>query len=217
MRERFTDNPGRLKTAAGVRREIPSDFKYNPKKLKHLKKILHNVTVSLGTMTSSLNEFSKLKGPEVSPDGLLGGVGYIIPLKEIKETFNSSIRNLSDVADCLADELTNPRWDVQDDKDVKKLIKEKEEVLEDVEDAEEDAKKEDDDDLSPDDLVTVKDLEEDTSDKDDEESAVEKPDILPDADPDTRDSIESKVLRNASAGEEKFKKAVQTSLVNFFQ
>jgi len=212
MRERFTDNPGRFKTAAGVRREIPADFKYNPKKLKHIKKILHNVTVSLGTMTSSLNEFSKLKGPEVSPDGLLGGVGYIIPLKEIKETFNSSIRHLSDVADCLADELTNPRWDVQDDKDVKKLIKEKEEALEEAEEVEEE-----DDDLNPDDLVTVKELEEDTDDQDYDESAEEKPDILPDADPDTRDSIESKVLRNASAGEEKFKKAVQASLVNFFQ
>jgi len=132
MRRRLTDDTQRLKSA-GVRREIPEDFKYNAKKLKHLKHILHNVTVALGTLTSSLNEFSKLKGPEVSPDGLLGGIGYIIPLKEIKETINSNIRGLSDIADCLADELTNPRWNAKEDKEVVELIKDKEEAQEDLE------------------------------------------------------------------------------------
>ncbi len=153
MRKRLTDDAGRFKSA-GMRREIPEDFKYNPKKLKHLKHILHNVTIALGTLTSSLNEFSKLKGPEVSPDGLLGGIGYIIPLKDIKETINSTIRGLSDVADCLADELTNPKWNSKEDKEVKELIKEKEEVQEKV-----------DEEVNPEDLVTVEELEEDIDKK----------------------------------------------------
>jgi hypothetical protein len=152
MRERLTDNIERLKSA-GIRREIPEDFKYNSKKLKHLKHILHNVTVALGTLTSSLNEFSKLKGPDVSPDGLLGGIGYIIPLKEIKETINSSIRGLSDIADCLADELTNPRWNAKEDKEVVELIKDKEEVQEDFEE------------INPNDQITVEELEEDIDNK----------------------------------------------------
>ena len=159
MRKRLTDDTERLKSANGVRREIPEDFKYNSKKLKHLKHILHSVTVALGTLTSSLNEFSKLKGPEVSPDGLLGGMGYIIPLKDIKETINTNIRGLSDVADCLADELTNPRWNTKDDKEIEKLIKEKEEVLEEV-----------DEEINPKDLVTVEELEENI----DEKEAVDK-------------------------------------------
>lgn len=177
MRERLTDNPERLKTASGTRREIPEDFKYNPKKLKHLKHILHNVTIALGTLTSSLNEFSKLKGPEVSPDGLLGGVGYILPLREIKETINNNIRGLSDVADCLADELTNPRWNGREDKEVKELIKKKEEVLEKV-----------DEEISPDDLVTVEEMEEKV---------------------DKKQNVEKKV-------NDKLASAVQQSLVNFF-
>jgi len=148
MRKRLTDDLVRLKSA-GIRREIPEDFKYNSKKLKHLKHILHNVTIALGTLTSSLNEFSKLKGPEVSPDGLLGGVGYILPLRDVKETINSTIRGLSDVADCLADELTNPRWNTKEDKEVEELIKEKEEIQEKV-----------DEEINPDDLVTVEEVEE---------------------------------------------------------
>lgn len=162
MRKRLTDDKARLKSA-GIRREIPEDFKYDSKKLKHLKHVLHNVTIALGTLTSSLNEFSKLKGPEVSPDGLLGGIGYIIPIKEIKETINSNIRGLSDVADCLADELTNPRWNIKEDKEVTELIKEKEEILEKV-----------DEEISPDELVTVEELEENIEKKEpvDEEASM---------------------------------------------
>lgn len=147
MRKRFTDHPELLKTAATQRREIPDDFKYNPKKLKHLKHILHNVTVALGTLTSCLNEMSKIKGPDVSPDGLLGGVGYIMPLKDIKQTINTAVHNLGNVADSIADELTNPRWSIKD-KEVDKLIKEKEKVEEKVEEVEEEE-------VNPEDLVTA--------------------------------------------------------------
>lgn len=118
---------------ASQRRNIPDDFRYNPKKLKHLKRILHNVSVALGTLTSSINEFSRMKSPEVSPDGLLGGVGYIIPIKDIKQSLVTSAHELSNIADCIADELTNPRWEAGDDTEVKKLIEEKEKAVEEVE------------------------------------------------------------------------------------
>lgn len=150
QRRRLTDALEQFKTA-GIRREIPDDFKYNSKKLKHLKHVLHNVTIALGTLTSCLNEFSKLKGPEVSPDGFLGGVGYILPLKEIKQTINSTIQGLSDIADCIADELTNPRWRIKDKEDkeeIEELIKEKDKAIEKVEEE-----------ISPDDLVTSEEVE----------------------------------------------------------
>jgi len=207
MRERLTDNPERFITAASQRREIPDDFKYDPKKLKHLKKVLHNVTISLGTLSSSLSEFSKLKGPDVSPDGLLGGHGYILPIKEVKEKLNVSVRDLSDIADTIADELTNPRWNVKDDKDVKKLIKEKEEA---VEKAEEEVE-ETDEDISPDDLTT----NEEETEEDETEPGSTPP---PDPDPDNTEKVESQELRNASiTGEDQLKTAVCESLVNFFQ
>ena len=137
------------KTAAGSqRRNIPDDFTYNPKKLKHLKHILHNVSVALGTLSSSLNEFAKLKGPEVSPDGMLGGIGYILPIRDIKQALNTSIHSLGNVADCIADELTNPHWNAHEDKEVKELLKEKEDVEEQIPEE-----------IGPDDVVTVEDME----------------------------------------------------------
>jgi SMC interacting uncharacterized protein involved in chromosome segregation len=168
MRERLTDKVEQIRQAAsnGVRREISDDFQYNKKKLKHLKHILHKLTVSVGTMMSALNEFSRVKGRDISPDGMLGGLGYIMPLKDIKEALVESVHKMSAVTDCIADELTNPKWNAEDDKDVKDLIKEKEQIEETVEEDLGDVSEEEmpeqempeevpeEDSISPEDIIT---------------------------------------------------------------
>lgn len=185
MRQRLTDHPELMKeAAASVRREIPEDFKYNAKKLKHLKRILHNTNVALGTLTSALNEFSKLKGPEISPDGLLGGIGYILSIKDLKQMLNTSVHNLSDIADSIADELTNPRWNAREDKEVKELIKEKddltdkaEEVIEEEDNPENESDENDEDqeeEISPDDVIEAEDIEKEAKIREVLASAVEK-------------------------------------------
>lgn len=133
--------------ASALRREITEDFQYNKKKLKYLKQILHNVTIAQGTLVSALNVFSRVKGRDISPDGMLGGLGYIMPLRTIKESLIQSIQQIGDVADCLADELTNPKWNAEKDKEVKKLIKKKEDV-------EEQAEEEVEEGIGPDDVIT---------------------------------------------------------------
>jgi len=199
MRKRFTDHPELLRTAATVRREIPDDFKYDKKKLKHLKHVLHNTNVALGTLTSVLNEFSKIKGPDISPDGLLGGIGYIIPVKDIKQSVNSAVHSLSDVADCIADELTNPKWNAEEDKEVKELIKEKDEAIEKVEEE-----------IGPDD-VTVEEPEDDLGEPKDEPE--EKDDNLH---PGEISFPENKEGMSKQAGDA-LSEAVKISLLNFYK
>ena len=165
-RKRLTEHFERVRMGAanGARREISEDFKYDKKKLKYIKRVLHNVNVALGTLVSAHNEFSRIKGPQISPDGLLGGLGYIMPIKEIKEILNDEIRKLSDIADCLADELTNPKWEAEDDKDVKKLLKEKEEIEDKVEEEIPEEGDEEEDGIAPDDVVTSTDVVKQASD-----------------------------------------------------
>lgn len=150
MRERLSWDYDKV-AAAALRREISDGFKYNKKKLKHLKQILHNITVAQGTLVSALNIFSRVKGRDISPDGMLGGLGYIMPLRSIKESLIQSIQQIGDIADCLADELTNPKWNAEDDTEVKKLIKEKEEV---EEQAEEEVEEGIEEGITPDDVIT---------------------------------------------------------------
>lgn len=197
QRIRITNRLSQSKVAAGSRREIPSDFKYNKKKLKHLKHILHNVSVAVGTLTSAFNEFSRVKGPDISPDGLIGGTGFILPIKDIKEILNTSIRGLSDVSDSIADELTNPHWGAEDDSDVKKLIKEKEEVEEKAENS--DIIEEDE----PDDGGST------------EESPAQEVPVEDDGDISNKDVVTSQDVIKQASTDDFFSKAVRESLVRF--
>lgn len=111
-------------------------FSYDKSKAKILKKSLHSMNVSLGTLISAMKELSMIRGSEITPDGKLGGKGFIMTYKEIKKIVNESISNLSDVTDTIADELTNPQWGLSTTE--KKKVKKEQEMVEDkVEEAEE--------------------------------------------------------------------------------
>jgi len=117
-RDRLTERlASKVKNAEGKKENNKGDltrnldgFEYDSSKAAVLKKALHNINVSLGTMISAMKDLSMLRGSEVTPDGLLGGRGFVMPFKEIKQKLNVAINDLSDVTDTLADELTNPKW-----------------------------------------------------------------------------------------------------------
>lgn len=119
-RQRITSRLGMVKTAADAKsksknkEETParnlSGFEYDPSKAKHLKRALHNINVSLGTLLAAVKDLALLRGSDVTPDGMLGGRGFVMPFREIKTRITESIGSLSDVTDTIADELTNPKW-----------------------------------------------------------------------------------------------------------
>lgn len=111
-------------------------FDYDPSKATVLKKALHNINVSLGTLISAMKDLSILRGSEITPDGKLGGRGFVMPFKELKLKINTAISDLSDVTDTLADELTNPNWGLSDS-EKKKVKKENEQIEDKVEEVEE--------------------------------------------------------------------------------
>jgi len=146
-RERITNRLGIVKMAAAERKpgssrqkEPPTrnlaGFDYDPSKAKHLRRSLHNMNVALGTLLAAMKDLSLLRGSEITPDGMLGGRGFVMPFKELKVKLNEAVSNLSDITDTIADELTNPKWKLNRH-EVKDVRKEKEQIDETVEDAEE--------------------------------------------------------------------------------
>ena len=154
--DRYLASPGRrTKTAGEVRfikdrggdknewgwgtpgpseREIQEDFEFNPKKLKPLAKCLRSTLMALGHAQSAYNEFTRLKSAQVSPDGSLGGKGYIQKIAEMRRQFMNCSEALSSLSDTLYDEINAPHWNpaIQE-----QSTREREEVRDIMEDAEE--------------------------------------------------------------------------------
>ena len=127
--------PSKKEDRGDSRRNLDG-FEYDTTKANVLKKALHNVNVSLGTLLSAMKDLSLLRGSEITPDGMLGGRGFIMPFKEMKSKINSAIGDLSDITDTIADELTNPKWGLSPE-EKKKVKKEKEEIQDEIQEIEE--------------------------------------------------------------------------------
>jgi hypothetical protein len=139
-RQRLTEKFAAAAGTAADKKKNNSDqdrntegFEYDKSKAKVLKKALHNINVSLGTLIAAMKELALIRGSEVTPDGKLGGRGFIMNFKDIKIAVNEAVSSLSDVTDTLADELTNPKWGLSKS-EVKKVKKEQENVEDKVED-----------------------------------------------------------------------------------
>lgn len=173
-KKRDTGNKGELK------RNLDG-FDYDSSKAAILKKALHNINVSLGTMISAMKDLSILRGSEITPDGMLGGRGFIMPFRDIKLKLNTAITELSDVTDSIADELTNPKWGLSTS-DRKKVKQEVQEIEEEVQEVEE---------LVPGAVPT----DTKTSDPVVTDTSVDKPDLDTINPDDIRDSFEIEALR----------------------
>ncbi|MBD3261290.1 MAG: hypothetical protein GF334_06330 [Candidatus Altiarchaeales archaeon] len=141
-RERLTkrfaaaaDGKKKKSQSKGDMQRNTAGFEYDKSKAKHLKRALHNINVSLGTLLAAMKDLALLRGSDITPDGLLGGRGFIMNYREMKSHLNEAIGNLSDVTDTLADELNNPKWGLSKS-EMHAVKKEKEEVLDKVDDAE---------------------------------------------------------------------------------
>lgn len=116
-------------------REIPKDFNYSPRHQKPLAKILRATLAALGHTLSGYNRFAKIKSARVSPDGAMGGRGYIQKIADMRKQYMNCIEALSSLADTVYDEINAPHWSVMsrqegdgEKAEVKALIGDAEEI-----------------------------------------------------------------------------------------
>jgi hypothetical protein len=92
------------------RRQIPKDHEFDKKAVKPIVKTLWAMAVALGHALTAHREFSRLKSSSFSPDGMLGGRGYVMPIKQIRQQLFESCEALSCLVDTLHDEINAPHW-----------------------------------------------------------------------------------------------------------
>lgn len=122
-------------------REIGEEFKFNPKNLKPLVQTLRSTLAAMGHALSAYDTFTRIKSAMVSPDGSLGGKGYIQKISEMRRQYMNIIEALSTNADTLYDEVHANHWDktiqTQDPREreeVKDIMKDVEVIRQDPED-----------------------------------------------------------------------------------
>lgn len=110
---------GRIRTAGEVRfvkdqgpeeREIPTDFDFNARYVKPLAKVVWSLSCSMGHLSSAQSSFNKIKAVNVSPDGKLGGKGYIQKISDIRTNLATAIETISNTIDTLHDEINGDHW-----------------------------------------------------------------------------------------------------------
>jgi hypothetical protein len=110
-------------------RQINKDFDFKEKKLQDLVKCLRSTNASLGHVMSAYTRFAKMKSADLSPDGNLGGKGYIQKISDMRMQFMNIVEALSALSDTIYDEVRAPHW--------AKLSRLNDEIVEVLEDAEE--------------------------------------------------------------------------------
>jgi hypothetical protein len=120
------------------RRELTGDFNYSPKNMKPLATVLRATLAALGHTLSAYNQFAKIKSAKISPDGSLGGRGYIQKIQDMRRQYMNCVEALSALSDTLYDETTAPHWavlsrqqDEKEEKQIVELIQDSEQIRED--------------------------------------------------------------------------------------
>lgn len=115
-------------------REMPAEFEFDAKNLKPLAKTLRAALAALGHVQSAYNTFTKIKSARISPDGNIGGKGYIQRITDVRRQFMNCSEALSAVTDSLYDELHAPHWNPAVEE---QSPREREEVVDIMEDVDE--------------------------------------------------------------------------------
>lgn len=112
-----------------LRRDIRvGGFDWSSESLRNLAKILWATQRSHSYAVSALRMISKMPSSSFSPDGLLGGRGYIQSIKDMRTSLGQAVEVLSNFTDTLYDEVNAGHWDAAETKDSNKMVQKAEEV-----------------------------------------------------------------------------------------
>lgn len=120
------------------KREIGVEFQFNPSYLKPLSLCLRSSLMAMGHSISAYDRFTRLKSSDISPDGNLGGKGYIQKISDLRRAFMNVVEALSNITDTIYDELKAPHWHPQIEETSPRERTEVVEIMQDAESIRED-------------------------------------------------------------------------------
>jgi hypothetical protein len=78
--------------------------------------------------TAAFRIFSKMSSSKFSPDGLLGGRGYIQSVKDLRAALANSVELLSSFSDTIHDEISAPHWRNATSDEIEEIVDDVQEI-----------------------------------------------------------------------------------------
>jgi len=114
-------------------RMMDKSHAFNPKCKKALAKVMRSSLFALGHAMSAYSRFSKIKSRDISPDGRLGGRGYIQEIKTMRKQYMNVVEALSSLSDTIYDEINADHWTIAREKIIEEYMNEAQQIMEDPE------------------------------------------------------------------------------------
>lgn len=123
--DKVAGQPGTVRTAGKIefvkdtgplRRDVRAPgFEWSPESFGDLAKILWAAQRAQSYSIAALRIFSKIPSSKFSPDGLLGGRGYIQSVKDMRAHLGQAAEILAAFTDTIHDEVNADHWKAKDD------------------------------------------------------------------------------------------------------
>jgi len=91
-------------------RNIDPDYVFDAKNLKPLAQTLRAALMALGHIQTARTTFTKIRSQTISPDGNIGGKGYVLTIKDVRKLLSNCDEALSSVTDAIFDEMQAVHW-----------------------------------------------------------------------------------------------------------
>jgi DNA repair exonuclease SbcCD ATPase subunit len=99
------------KKLAELRRDL-NGFKGSPEAFKQLQEAEENLQEATDALAGVIHFFSSVRTPQLSPDGKLGGRGYVRDIREMMGDLKEALSSASSALDTVSDERNNnPSWE----------------------------------------------------------------------------------------------------------
>lgn len=100
-----------IRDTGPVHRSVRADnFEFTAESFKNLAKLLWLAQRAHSFGVASLRLISKIPSSQISPDGMLGGKGYIQTVKDMRNGLSQAVETLSAFTDTLYDEVNGKHW-----------------------------------------------------------------------------------------------------------
>ena len=94
----------------GLKRDLKDTAEYDKSAVTNISGMLASLQTSKKSLSDMLNTLGSVSAHEISHDGMLGGRGYVMTIRDIRDDVTSAVNLVTNLVDTISDEPTNPKW-----------------------------------------------------------------------------------------------------------